>query len=77
VQPAVVVLATRAVFITGRSATGRSVAVVSAAALSGWLTTRSQLLCPIERMELAAVIDNPLTWGLRPTILPRPAQSGD
>ena len=93
VQPALVLLGTRALWITGRSgwvksglgtagptkmASGRtpSVPVLGAAALGDWLVARPQVLRPIERMELAAVIDNPLTWGIRPTILPQPGSVG-
>ena len=77
VQPALVLLGTRALLITSRSGPvkpvpGRTppVPVLGAAAFADWLGARPQVLRPIERMELAAVIDNPLTWGSRPTILP-------
>ncbi|TFD65681.1 hypothetical protein [Cryobacterium ruanii] len=52
------------------------VPVLSAATLSQWLAARPQVLRPIERMELAAVIDNPVTWGIRPSIVPR-SDTGD
>ena len=77
VQPALVLLGTRALWVTGRSASGRTPPVLGAATLGAWLAARPQVLRPIERMELAAVIDNPLTWGSRPTILPRPGSVGD
>ena len=93
VQPALVLLGTRALWITGRSGLVKSglgkagpakmvsvrtplVPVLGAAALGDWLVARPQVLRPIERMELAAVIDNPLTWGIRPTILPQPGSVG-
>ncbi|WP_104127441.1 hypothetical protein [Cryobacterium sp. Y57] len=93
VQPALVLLGTRALWTTGRSgsvesgsvkagaakiAPGRtpSVPVLGAAVLGDWLVARPQVLRPIERMELAAVIDNPLTWGIRPRILPQPGSVG-
>ena len=83
VQPALVLLGARALWITSRSgparpAPGRAlpVPVLGAAAFGDWLGARPQVLRPIERMELAAVIDNPLTWGIRPTILPRPGSVG-
>ncbi|MDJ0376406.1 hypothetical protein [Cryobacterium sp. PH31-L1] len=80
VQPALVLLGARALWVTGRSSrlSGRTpVPVLGAATLGDWLAARPQVLRPIERMELAAVIDNPLTWGSRPTILPRPGNVGD
>ncbi|TFD91254.1 hypothetical protein [Cryobacterium serini] len=81
VQPALVLLGARLLGVTGRSGgvSGKTtlVPVVGAAALGDWLVARPQVLRPIERMELAAVIDNPLTWGSRPTILPRPGSVGD
>ena len=79
VQPVVVVLGARALWAPGQTgqswaAPGRPapVAVLGARALGDWLASRPQVLRPIERMELAAAIDNPLTWGIRPSILPRP-----
>ncbi|WP_161498920.1 hypothetical protein [Cryobacterium aureum] len=81
VQPALVLLGARALWVTGRSGrlSGRTslVPVFGAATLGDWLAAHPQVLRPIERMELAAVIDNPLTWGSRPTILPRPGSVGD
>ena len=89
VQPVVVVLGARALWATGRTvqnwsalggvAPGRTapVAVLGADALGDWLAARPQVLRPIERMELAAAIDNPLTWGIRPSILPRPGTVRD
>jgi hypothetical protein len=99
VQPIVVVLGARALWVAsrtvqGRAITGRAapgapahgaaassrtvpVAVIQAATLGDWLVARPQLLRPIERMELAAVIDNPLTWGMRPSIVPRPGSVGN
>ncbi|MDJ0338034.1 hypothetical protein [Cryobacterium sp. PH31-O1] len=73
VQPAFVVLTTRALWAPGRLSSGRTppVPVLGAAMLGDWLAARPQVLRPIERMELAAVIDNPLTWGVRPSIVPR------
>lgn len=80
VQPALVVLGTRARWTTGRSAPGRTmlgktasktVPLLGSATLGDWLAARPQVLRPAERMELAAVIDNPLTWGIRPSIAPR------
>ena len=61
------------------AAPGRTapVAVLGAATLSDWLASRPQVLRPIERMELAAAIDNPLTWGIRPSIVPRPGAARD
>ena len=53
------------------------VAVLEAASLGDWLASRPQVLRPIERMDLAAVIDNPLTWGIRPSIVPLPGSVGD
>ena len=76
VQPALVLLGTRALWVTGRSASGRTPPVLGAATLGAWLAARPQVLRPIERMELAAVIDNPLTWGIRPSIAPRPDSVG-
>lgn len=84
VQPVVVVLGARSLWATGRTVPGRTgqswaapgrtapVAVLGAGALNNWLASRPQVLRPIERMELAAAIDNPLTWGIRPSIVPRP-----
>ena len=74
VQPAFLVLGTRALWVTGRVGSGKAspVPVLGAAMLGDWLAARPQVLRPIERMELAAVIDNPLTWGIRPSIVPRP-----
>ena len=84
VQPVVVVLGARALWASGRTgqswaAPGRPapVAVLGAHALGDWLASRPQVLRPIERMELAAAIDNPLTWGIRPSILPRPGTVRD
>ena len=73
VQPAFLVLGTRALWVTGRLSSGKTppVPVLGAAMLGEWLAARPQVLRPIERMELAAVIDNPLTWGIRPSIAPR------
>ena len=82
VQPTVVVLGAGAgagagarahsMWPTGRlvSGAGDPVTVLGAGALAGWLAARPQILRPVERMELAAVIDNPGTWGVRPTIVP-------
>lgn len=74
VQPAFVVLGARTLWVTGRMSSGKAppVPVLGAAMLGAWLAARPQVLRPIERMELAAVIDNPLTWGIRPSIAPRP-----
>ncbi|WP_104135245.1 hypothetical protein [Cryobacterium sp. Y62] len=89
VQPVVVVLGARSLWATGRTQPGRTlqswavpgrtapVAVLGAGALNEWLAARPQVLRPIERMELAAAIDNPLTWGIRPSILPRPGTARD
>ena len=77
VQPALVLLGARVLWVTGRSGRMTTVPVLGAATLGDWLAARPQVLRPIERMELAAVIDNPLTWGRRPTILPRPGSVGD
>ena len=62
----------------GRATQGKTppVPVLSAATLGHWLAARPQVLRPIERMELAAVIDNPVTWGIRPSIVPR-SDTGD
>jgi hypothetical protein len=76
VQPALVLLGTRALWVTGRSASGRTPPVLGSATLGAWLAARPQVLRPIERMELAAAIDNPLTWGIRPSIAPRPGSVG-
>lgn len=76
VQPALVLLGTRALWVTGRSASSRTPPVLGAATLGAWLAARPQVLRPIERMELAAVIDNPLTWGIRPSIAPWPGSVG-
>jgi hypothetical protein len=72
VQPTVVILGARALRLTGRSVSGAGgpVTVLGAGALAGWLAARPHVLRPVERMELAAVIDNPGTWGVRPSIRP-------
>jgi len=74
VQPALIVLGARALWVTGRSVSGKTptVPVLGAARLGDWLAAQGPVLRPIERMDLAAVIDNPLTWGIRPSIPPRP-----
>lgn len=38
--------------------------------LEAWLAGLPTVLRAIERMELAAVIDSPVTWGIRPTFGP-------
>jgi hypothetical protein len=88
VQPVVVVLGARALWAAGRTmhsgaahaagspASRTMVAVLGAGALGDWLAARPQVLRPIERMELAAAIDNPLTWGVRPSIVLRPGTVG-
>ncbi|MCY7404764.1 MAG: hypothetical protein LH475_09080 [Cryobacterium sp.] len=75
VQPALVVLGARRLRVTGRSVSGRTVPVLGAATLGDWLAARPRVLRPIERMELAAVVDNPLTWGIRPSIVPQPGSA--
>ncbi|SEN75844.1 hypothetical protein E3O25_06050 [Cryobacterium sp. TMT1-3] len=78
VQPALVVLGARALWTSGRpTARKAGMPVLGAGALGSWLAARPQVLRPIERMELAAVIDNPLTWGVRPSIVPRPDTVGE
>lgn len=82
VQPAVVVLGPRALWVTGRSMSGAAVPVtiLGQATLGDWLAARPHVLRPVERMELAAVIDNPRTWGVRPSIAPsrpRPGSAGE
>ncbi|MFO7691376.1 MAG: hypothetical protein R6W83_12635 [Cryobacterium sp.] len=47
------------------------VTVLSTADLTAWLTALPTVLRPSERMHLAAHIDNPATWGVRP----RPGQA--
>lgn len=79
VQPVFVVLGARPLWVTDATASRRavSVPVLGQARLAAWLAARPPVLRPIERMELAAVIDNPLTWGMRPSIVPRPGGVGD
>ncbi|MFC5929760.1 hypothetical protein D6T64_03515 [Cryobacterium melibiosiphilum] len=46
------------------------VKVLAARDLEGWLAGLPTVLRAIERMELAAVIDSPVTWGIRPRFGP-------
>ena len=46
------------------------VTVLTAADLTAWLTALPTVLRPSERMDLAAHIDNPATWGVRPMFGP-------
>ena len=46
------------------------VKVVAARDLEAWLSSLPTVLRAIERMELAAVIDSPVTWGIRPKFGP-------
>ncbi|TFD52751.1 NERD domain-containing protein [Cryobacterium frigoriphilum] len=46
------------------------VKVLAADDLEAWLAGLPTVLRAIERMELAAVIDSPVTWGIRPTFGP-------
>ncbi|TDW29349.1 nuclease-related domain-containing protein [Cryobacterium psychrophilum] len=65
VRPVIVLFGARFIFARGKPA---DVKVVDARDLQGWLQELPSVLRPIERMELAAVIDNPVTWGTRPSM---------
>jgi len=66
VRPVVALLGPRIIVVRGRPT---QVKVVDARDLQEWLVTLPHLLRPNERMDLAAVIDNPVTWGARPSIV--------
>lgn len=62
VRPVVALVGARFVTLRGKET---PVKVVNTRDLQGWLVTLPPVLRPIERMELAAVIDNPVTWAAR------------
>ncbi|WP_197059485.1 nuclease-related domain-containing protein [Cryobacterium sp. MLB-32] len=65
VRPVIALVGARFIVVRGKTP---AMAVVDARELQVWLEARPTVLRPIERMELAAVIDNPVTWGARPSM---------
>ncbi|KGJ79425.1 hypothetical protein GY21_05290 [Cryobacterium roopkundense] len=65
VRPVIALFGARFIVVRGKSP---EIMVVDARELQVWLETLPTVLRPIERMELAAVIDNPATWGTRPSM---------
>jgi len=65
VRPVIVLCGARFLVARGKSP---DMKVVDARDLQSWLQELPSVLRPIERMELAAVIDNPVTWGTRPSM---------
>lgn len=64
------VLAVEGARVLGRRDRSLPVTVLAAPELDAWLSGLPTALRAIERMELAAVIDSPVTWGTRPTFTP-------
>ncbi|MDH6237715.1 NERD domain-containing protein [Cryobacterium sp. CG_9.6] len=62
VRPVVALFGARFILLRGKPG---DITVVDARDLRAWLEKLPPVLRPIERMELAAVIDNPVTWGSR------------
>jgi len=65
VRPLIALLGARFIVVRGRTP---DLNVVDARELHFWLLGLSPVLRPAERMELAAVIDNPVTWGARASV---------
>lgn len=63
VRPVIALLGARFIVVRGKAP---EMVVLDARELQAWLEELPTVLRPIERMELAAVIDNPATWRGRP-----------
>ena len=65
VRPVIALFGARFIVVRGKTP---EMMVVDARELQVWLESLPTVLRPNERMELAAVIDNPATWGARPSM---------
>jgi len=65
VRPVIALVGPRFIVVRGKTP---GMIVLDARELQAWLEALPTVLRPIERMELAAVIDNPATWGARPSM---------